>query len=177
MLIEEWRPVEGYEDIYEVSNLGWVRSYKRRKKLKPSYASVYPHLTLSDNSVKKTIRVHRIVCIAWHERIPGKNHVNHKDGIKSNFAASNLEWTDQPENNKHSREVLGNIAPFILKPDVKGFKNKCSKIKDIDTVAEIIRLNNSGVSSEQIGPMFNVHGSTIRKHIRKFNSGFHQLNN
>lgn len=103
-LVEEWRPVKGYEDLYEVSNLGNVRSVKTKalkipytRKGGSGHGQVF--VVLSRNGVDKHKRVNRLVATAF---IDNPDHtlyscVTHRDGNKSNNAVSNLYWCNKSE--------------------------------------------------------------------------------
>lgn len=96
---EEWRPIEGYEGLYEVSNLGRVRSIDRivnkhliNGKILNVRNGIYLTVTLSKNGKAKQMTIHRIVAIAF---IPNQNnygYIDHIDGNKHNNNASNLRW-------------------------------------------------------------------------------------
>lgn len=109
---EIWKPISGYEGIYEVSNLGNVRSlprYKRGnfdskvfvegkeiKKVKNNRG--YYIVQLSKENKVKNFSVHRLVAT---EFIPNPNNlpqINHKDEDKSNNTVDNLEWTTLKRN-------------------------------------------------------------------------------
>lgn len=113
----EWRDVVGYEGIYEVSDAGEVRTKEGKKtyterhgvrnwkqrKLKQKVSKDGNHrVSLWKEGKEKTWLVHRLVAIAYHEEIPGKEYVNHIDGSRFNNYASNLEWCDHKENNNHA---------------------------------------------------------------------------
>ena len=103
-LVEEWRPVKDYEGLYEVSNLGNVRSVKTKtlnsqytRKGGRSHGQVV--VVLFKNGVVKQKRVSRLVATAF---IDNPNHtlygsVAHRDGNKSNNVISNLYWCNQSE--------------------------------------------------------------------------------
>jgi hypothetical protein len=99
--MEEWKNVKGYEEQYEVSNLGNVR--RKTKNLKPS---VSPHgyktLSLSKNGECSSKIVHRLVAEAFLDNNNNKAQVNHKDCDKLNNHVSNLEWMTAQENISHS---------------------------------------------------------------------------
>lgn len=114
---EEWRPVVGFEGLYEVSNAGRVKSLARLRKgrgghptavreriLKPSIATNgYPFLILSKHGRPHNKNVHRLVAQAFcYGKSEEFNQVNHKDGNKQNNTASNLEWVTGGENLKHA---------------------------------------------------------------------------
>lgn len=89
-MAEVWKPVAGYEGLYEVSNLGHVRSlYRYKKQLKPT-ASKAGYL-LVDLKGKK-FSVHRLIAIAFLPNPEGYPQVNHKDENKQNNCVENLEW-------------------------------------------------------------------------------------
>ena len=99
-MIEEWRPIEGYEGLYEVSNLGRVRSLDRfyyrlhkGKVLSPTKDRYgYLTVTLNCNGKSKTIKIHRLVAQAFLPNPDNLPQVNHKDEDKTNNNVDNLEW-------------------------------------------------------------------------------------
>ena len=97
-LFEQWLPIEGYEDLYQVSNLGRVKSLNYRKSNQEKILKQdtnkkgYQQVQLYKDRKPKTFRVHRLVANAF---IPNPNNlpqVNHKDEVKANNHVSNLEW-------------------------------------------------------------------------------------
>ena len=115
---EIWKSIVGYEDLYEVSSLGRVRSIDRviikirngrqfkarlRSAIKrpSSNGSGYVNIILSRNSTIKTEYVHRLVATAFLPRKAGQEEVNHIDFDKANNAASNLQWVSHLENQRH----------------------------------------------------------------------------
>lgn len=162
---EIWRDVVGFESHYEISNLGNIRRKRSKRQRMINYAQIYPTITLSANGVKKTYRVHRIVAKAFLPAIHGKSHVNHKNGDKTDNRAINLEWVTQAENNLHAYRELKR-RPSLL--GVIPANRKVVK-SDIPTYHE---LNMSGMSTEEIGRIYGINGSTIRKHLRKFRREF-----
>ena len=114
---EIWKDIEGYEGLYQVSNLGRVRSlyyqgHKREKILKTSrYSNDYLKVTLCKNSDNhKDYMVHRLVAQAF---IPNTNNypqINHIDSNRQNNCVSNLEWCTASQNIKHAY-VYGNRKP------------------------------------------------------------------
>ena len=101
---EEWRDVVGYEGLYQVSDQGRVKSFKWNKErfLKPSMdKDGYLLVTLCAGGKRKTLKVHRLVCEAFHENPDNKPQVNHINEIKTDNRASNLEWCTCKQNVNH----------------------------------------------------------------------------
>ena len=100
-MIEEWRPVKGFEGFYEVSNLGRVKSLRKNIILKPELdkkGKGYLCINLGRGNHKK---VHRLVAEAFIPKIADKNVVNHIDGNTKNNKVNNLEWVNHQENCLH----------------------------------------------------------------------------
>lgn len=94
MAIPVWKPVTGYEGLYEISDTGQVRSLFRYKKvLKPNVTRTgYHTVELFKNGVSKRLLIHRLVAQAFIPNPNGLPQVNHKDEIRSNNCVDNLEW-------------------------------------------------------------------------------------
>lgn len=106
--LEVWKPIAGYEGLYEVSNFGRVRRIFRYGRpyislCKPKITKDgYFESTLVKEGKPKSIRTHRLVAQAFCHNSEGKNEVNHIDGDKLNNFAGNLEWCTSSENQKHA---------------------------------------------------------------------------
>lgn len=100
---EIWKPVTNYEDYYLVSNLGEVKSIRKRKILKPfTNHSGYKVVSLQVNNIKKKVMVHRLVAETFIKNPNKYRVVNHKNGIKADNRESNLEWCTHSLNAKHA---------------------------------------------------------------------------
>lgn len=104
---EIWRDVVGYEGLYQVSNMGRVKSFKMRtvKILKTAIVQDYLKVCLSKMNESKTVRIHVLVAQAFLPNLYEKNQVNHIDGCKFNNRADNLEWCTPSENQQHALTV------------------------------------------------------------------------
>ena len=111
---EIWKPINGYEGLYEVSNLGRVkslsklcgRSSRKDKLLKPcknkgGYLSV---ILWKDGKIKKFL-IHRLVAIAFLENSNNKPCINHIDCNPSNNCIDNLEWCTYSENTQYAYKL------------------------------------------------------------------------
>lgn len=94
---ESWKPVPDYEDRYEVSNLGRVRSRRGVRKLGKN-TNGYAHVHLSGGGRSEMVKVHRLVARVF---VPGEEpglDVCHIDGDKLNNSAANLRWGTRSSN-------------------------------------------------------------------------------
>jgi hypothetical protein len=104
---KDWRPVVGYEGIYEISSDGQVRShYFEPPKILATFLDKdgYPRLHLNRNGKRRGHRLHRLVCEAFHgPSNPLHNEAAHLDGNRANAKADNLKWVSKLENHSHKR--------------------------------------------------------------------------
>lgn len=125
MIEEIWKDVVGYEGLYQVSNLGRVKSldrytvrrYKGGKTHEQLYKGIllkniidsdgYFIVSLRKNKTAKLKKVHRLVCEAFISNPENKPQVNHIDGNKQNNKLDNLEYCNASENQIHSIKFLG----------------------------------------------------------------------
>lgn len=106
-LKEEWKPVVGYEGLYEVSNFGRVKALEKvrvsgrgyglirvypEKIMKTSDKAIYQKVVLRKDGKEKLKSVHRLVADAFIPNPDNLPQVNHKDENKHNNHVDNLEW-------------------------------------------------------------------------------------
>ena len=122
LLDEEWRDAVGWEDRYQVSSLGRVRSKdwqvttvreirgilqsftwtSKGKLMKFNQIEGYPSVSLTRDGVSQNVLVHRLVAKTF---LPNPNNlpfVNHKDTNRSNNKLENLKWCTEEYNNIHA---------------------------------------------------------------------------
>ena len=119
---EIWKDIKGYEGLYQVSNLGRVKSFNYmntgKEKIKtltlqkkhPMKQGGYLQTTLYKNKQTKTVVVHRLVAEAFIPNPDNLPQVNHKDHDKTNNCVDNLEWCTAKYNSNHkinNRKPLG----------------------------------------------------------------------
>ena len=152
---EIWKDIEGYEGLYQVSNLGRVQSlYGKGRILKQSNSTVYPHVSLSKNGQSTTFSVHRLVGLAFVPNPENKPEINHKDGDKNNNVASNLEWITASENQKHSVSIG-------LKASGEQVKNHKLSAKDVYEIRSLYVPNKRGHGCRALGKKYGVNSGTI----------------
>ena len=102
--MEEWKDVIGYEGLYQVSNLGNVRSLNYNHTNKPKNlkqtvdSNGYLVVSLCKNNIKKKMNTHRLVAQAFIHNDNNLPEVNHKDEDKANNKVENLEWCSSKYN-------------------------------------------------------------------------------
>ena len=121
---EVWKAVTGYEGLYEVSNLGRIRSLdreveridrwsqqitliKRQGCIMDPYTTLkggYLRIGLSKNGDQKNHLIHRLVATAFIKNQENKPQINHINCVKTDNNVDNLEWNTNTENYLHSVE-------------------------------------------------------------------------
>ena len=100
-MTEIWKDIEGYENLYQVSSLGRVKSLgngktssKERFLKADKNKQDYLRVTLCKDGKVKRYAVHRLVAIAFLPNPYNLPQVNHKDEDRTNNTVENLEWCD-----------------------------------------------------------------------------------
>lgn len=109
--MELWKPIAGYEGLYEVSDCGCIRSLPRtvsfgNQKRTTPYMIISPYIRpagyatvkLGKNGKKRNHYVHRLVALAFIGDCPKNHEVCHRDGSKTNNVVSNLYWGTRKDN-------------------------------------------------------------------------------
>ena len=101
---EIWKPIDGTDGMYEVSNLGRVRTWGKRKMLLTltKQVSGYLYAMVQINGKQCNKRVHRLVAQHFIPNPKNLPEVNHKDGNKENNHVGNLEWCNGSQNMQHA---------------------------------------------------------------------------
>lgn len=158
---EIWRDIPGYEGLYQVSNLGRVRSLDRyvftikgcgkrfvsgEIKKPTQRKSGYLKTGLYKEGKSKTREVQRLVAEAFIDNPLGKTQVNHIDGDKTNNCVSNLEWVTPQENTIHSFTVLKRGLRKVHQCDLDGnIINTFDSVKEASERTNVARCSISNV--------------------------------
>lgn len=156
LTVEIWRGVSGYEDIYDVSNLGRVRSLRSDRLLTPSRDNMgYVHVGLCRDGRQENVRVHCLVALAFVPNPMRKLLVKHENEILDDNRSSNLRWK--------TRSEVGNEG-YLARPWMRrqGEKSWSAKLTETQ-VLEIIHSERCLGSGQALAEKFGVCQTTISK--------------
>lgn len=182
--MEIWKPIAGFE-FYEVSNKGRVRSVSRDIEMVIGGTSCTRHqkgrilkpIRNPNGYTKVSIReqqkmIHRLVAEAFIDPVENKKHINHKNSIRSDNRAENLEWCTPSENLLHAYKFNG-IKPHnvgkkgALCPASKPVVAICTKtaaMHNFDSVMDAIRAGigrNSGSITQNCKGKLHTHNGYV----------------
>ena len=154
-----WKPVVGYEGLYEVSNTGLIKSLNCYNLKTPHLLSLcfnangYLKVGLSKNNKTKQMLVHRIVAEAFIPNPDNLEMVNHRDEDKTNNNVNNLEWCTRSYNQLYSiglhperKKVFGNnfkdkdgccLSSWTKKGKAHKYNKKVALLNDENKVERI----------------------------------------
>ena len=165
-MLETWKPVKGYEGLYEVSDRGRVKSLEREISFKSKnqfgvfytgykapekiltpivHKSGYLVVNLYFADTHKTKTIHRLVAEAFIDKPDGKSQVNHIDGNKVNNSVGNLEWVTPSENIKHAYKTALLTHPTKPVYQITPVFGLTKRWNGIGEAARTMRLAESGV--------------------------------
>ena len=167
---EIWKDIEGYEGIYQVSNLGRVRSldrlvpaacalskgnqvvnYLRKGKILTGHwagtkGNEYKYVGLSKDDKPKYLRVHRLVAKAFVPNPDNLPEVNHIDEDKSNNRADNLEWVTRIQNEHHGTKIERAARTRDRRP-VEALNEKGEVVASYDRIADAAKALGISIST------------------------------
>ena len=147
---EIWKPIKGFEGLYEVSNTGLVKALPRwkvnnrgkqltkEKLLKfNDFSTDYLRVPLTDkNHIKKYYLVHRLVAMTFIPNEKDLPQVNHIDGNKLNNNVENLEWCTREDNIKHAYKMGLNPSRKKIIEYVDSLEDRIDKLeKKVEAMA------------------------------------------
>ena len=121
---EIWKDISGYEGLYQISNLGRVKSFPRNGTIKSERILNLFHtkdgylFVCLRNKGRSYPKIHRLVAEAFLDNPYNKETVNHIDGNKENNNVNNLEWATRSEQEKW-KYVLGYKSHLCRKVSCK----------------------------------------------------------
>ena len=183
--VEKWVYIKGFEDCYEVSNMGNIRSwymwtgshYQKRKEpliIKPySKGDGYCYLSLSNKGLgikPKKYYVHRLVAEHFcskegYEDYKGKLCVNHMNFKKSDNRAINLEWCTHKENALHYRNTK-RASEDLAKRDARTRRKNRKKLEFHKPHVKYL-YENTDLSIEGIGDLISVGRDNVAKMLKE----------
>ena len=157
-IAEIWKDVQGYEGLYQVSNLGRVKSlgrfidrlvsgryWQEERILKPNKTKYgYLMVELRKNKKPKSFLVHRLVAMTFISNPENKPEVDHINADKTNNNVNNLRWVTAKENVRNPLNMvhlIGKNHPMFGKKHSEETKNKmrgknnprARKVRNIET--------------------------------------------
>lgn len=151
--MEAWKPIPGFEDCGFISNLGNVKSrFGKHRKMSVGNSG---YLRIGFYGGRNTVLVHRLVALAFVDGADETKQVNHKDGVKTNNAAVNLEWTTVRENMLHAYEN-GLCANFR------------NRVLTTDQYRIAYAKRTAGATFKQLSEEFGVAASALCKKFKRF---------
>ena len=172
---EIWKAIEKFENSYEISSYGRIKSLKRKRKNCYQSTSIVPEnvnygsklkngylkTVLYKEKHRKQMLIHRLVAMAFIPKVKNKDCVNHKDGNKENNNYLNLEWCNHKENNNHA--LRKGLTKFKITP-FKGI--------NIKTNEEIFFDNTQDASDFVKGNRGNIHKCLKKQNNRVVAYGY-----
>lgn len=160
--MEEWKDIKEYNGLYQISDLGRIKSLKRTTNTKNGIRTVnekilsqktnskwgYCEISLHKNGKSRTFRVNRLVAINFINNPNNYNQVNHKDGNKLNNNKTNLEWCNNSMNQIHAHTIG-------LKRHLVGENSNRSNLKE-STVLELREKYNNGTRVKDLCKEYNI---------------------
>lgn len=156
---ETWKDIKGYEGLYQVSNLGRIKSLEREifhpltntyvlhpeqiLKISKGKRDRYYLVGLHQNGKLKTFSVHRLVAIAFIPNPDNKPQIDHIDGNKINNVVENLRWCTAKENCNNPlriKKFLGRNNHYFGKKHSDAIRQKMriaqqSKVKNVKNIS------------------------------------------
>lgn len=167
--METWKDIPGYENLYQASNLGQIKSLAKKipvnnhgKKTVHSFPEkiLKPEITwnnrlrvvLSKNKVHKRWSVHKLIALTFIPEDPKRPHINHKDGNPQNNKVENLERCTRSENEQHA------LKTGLRKSGADHAVSKLTweQVKDLR-----FKYSSGNYTQNELGKLFNIKQTTV----------------
>lgn len=172
--VEIWKDITGYEGLYQVSNLGRVKSlnYNRTGKEKIMKTSIdkqgYIQISLRKDGKTYKFKVHRLVGFEFVDGFSEyKNHIDHINTIRTDNRPENLRWVSQKENNnneitrsKRSKSMYGKTRGDEFKQRMSGSNNPSAKQVICITTGQVFG------TGKEAGEFYNIHKTSIYNNLK-----------
>ncbi len=161
---EHWKPVLGYEGLYEESDLGRVKSLnfhrgKREKILKAKTNNKYHQVHLSKNGKTKYLSLSRCVWEAFNGPIPEGMEINHIDENTANNRLDNLNLLSHSQNinwGNRNTKVAERLGKKVIQYDLQG--NYISDYESVTKAGIAINRNFKSISDCATGKQKTAYG-------------------
>lgn len=178
MLNEMWKDIPDFEGLYQISNLGRIRSlgrvvafanherYVTTKVLQPVLNNGYYRVTLSKNEIRKACIRGRMMALAFIPNPLNLPFINHINGIKTDDRLENIEWVTISYNTQHAYDMglcSKNLAVIAINRSTKEERVYASYSK----AAQDLRLEPSSISRAAAGKANHVNNWRFYKMVTR----------